>query len=60
MCRRPKSREETPKEGGGNAKTRIAALHQYAPAPHKKQGALTYFFTFAWGGLRPGEERNSE
>jgi len=55
MCRRPKSREETPKEGGGNARTRIAALHQYAPATHKKQEPLTYFFTFAWGGLRPGE-----
>jgi len=41
MCRRPKSREETPKEGGGNARTRIAALHQYAPASHKKQGVLT-------------------
>src|SRR5262249_19255437 len=50
MCRRPKSREETPKEGGGNARTRIAALHQYAPASHKKQEVLTYLFTFAQGG----------
>jgi hypothetical protein len=22
---------------------RITALHQYAPAPHKKQGVFTYF-----------------
>jgi hypothetical protein len=50
MCRRPKSREETPKEGGGNARTRIAALHQYAPASHKKQGLLTYFFTIPQAG----------
>jgi hypothetical protein len=38
---RPKSREETPKEGGGNARDRVTALHQYAPASHKKQGVLT-------------------
>jgi hypothetical protein len=43
-CQRPKSREETPKEGGGNARDRIAALHQYAPAPHKTQGVLSYYF----------------
>src|SRR5262245_31508905 len=53
MCRRPKSREETPKEGGGNARTRIAALHQYASAPHKKQGVLTYFFTIPQGARWP-------
>ena len=35
--RRPKSREETPKEGGGNEREPVTALHQYAPAPHKKQ-----------------------
>src|SRR6185503_12687948 len=39
---RPKSREETPKEGGGNVREDDAALHQYAPAPHKKQVSLTY------------------
>jgi hypothetical protein len=42
-CKRPKSREETPKEGGGNASNRATALQQYVSAPHKKQGALTYF-----------------
>jgi hypothetical protein len=36
-----KSREETPKEGGGNATSRIAALQQYATAPHKRQVWLT-------------------
>ena len=41
-CRRPKSREETPKEGGGNRREPVAALHKYAPAPHKKQVFLTY------------------
>src|SRR5262245_21179790 len=55
MCRRPKSTEETPKEVGGNARTRIAALHQYAPAPHKKQEVLTYLFTFAQGRPWPQE-----
>jgi hypothetical protein len=40
--KRPKSREETPKEGiGGN---NIAALQQYARAAHKKQVMLTNFF----------------
>jgi hypothetical protein len=39
---RPKSREETPKEGGGNVREDIAAPHKYAPAPHKKQVPLTY------------------
>jgi hypothetical protein len=33
--KRPKSREETPKEGGGNARDRVAALQQYATAVHK-------------------------
>jgi hypothetical protein len=42
-CKRPKSREETPKEGGGNASNRATALQQYVSASHKKQGALTYF-----------------
>jgi hypothetical protein len=43
QCQRPKSREETPKEGGGNARERVTALHQYAAAPHKKQGVLSYY-----------------
>ncbi|MGO9238187.1 MAG: hypothetical protein ACLP4V_30365 [Methylocella sp.] len=39
--KRPKSREETPKEGiGGN---NLAALQQYAPATHKTQVMLTNF-----------------
>ena len=42
-CKRPKSREETPKEGGGNARNRATALQQYVSASHKKQGPLTYF-----------------
>src|SRR5258708_32995608 len=42
-CKRPKSREETPREGGGNASNRATALQQYVSASHKKQGALTYF-----------------
>ncbi len=44
MNKRPKSREETPKEGGGNAKGSRPALQQYVIAPHKTQGVLTYFF----------------
>ena len=36
-CQRPKSREETPKEGGGNTSDRVTALRKYEPAPHKKQ-----------------------
>ena len=39
---RPKSREETPKEGGGVVQGDDTALHKYAPAPHKKQVSLTY------------------
>jgi hypothetical protein len=39
---RPKSREETPKEGGGAVQADDTALHKYAPAPHKKQVSLTY------------------
>ena len=35
--KRPKSREETPKEGGGNAQERITALQQYVIAAHQKQ-----------------------
>jgi hypothetical protein len=37
-CQRPKSREETPKEGGDNASDRATALQEYATALHKKQG----------------------
>jgi hypothetical protein len=37
------SREETPKEGGGNERKLVAALHKYATALHKTQGLLTYF-----------------
>ena len=40
--KRPKSREETPKEGGGNRREPVAALQQYACAAHKKQVFLTY------------------
>ncbi len=36
-CQRPKSREETPKEGGGITTVRDTALRQYAGAPHKMQ-----------------------
>ena len=36
-CQRPKSREETPKEGGGITSDRDTALRKYERAPHKKQ-----------------------
>jgi hypothetical protein len=39
-CKRPKSREETPKEGIGGK--RVAALQYDARAAHKKQALLTY------------------
>ena len=39
---RPKSREETPKEGGGNRTEARTALHKYAPAPHQMQVLLTH------------------
>ncbi len=36
-CQRPKSREETPKEGGGITSDRDTALRKYDRASHKKQ-----------------------
>ena len=36
LPQRPKSREETPKEGIGS--NSVTAPQQYALAPHKKQG----------------------
>lgn len=42
MKKRPKSREETPKEGSGNARS-ATAPQQYAAAPHKVQGLLSHF-----------------
>ena len=42
MNKRPKSREETPKEGGGNASDRATALREYATALHKKQGEISH------------------
>ncbi len=33
-------REETPKEGGGNARNRITALQQIGTAMHKRQECL--------------------
>jgi hypothetical protein len=42
MKKRPKSREETPKEGSGNARS-ATAPQQYAAAPHKVQGLLSRF-----------------
>ena len=41
MNKRPKSREETPKEGSDSA--RATAPQQYATALHKKQGLLNHF-----------------
>jgi hypothetical protein len=41
MNKRPKSREETPKEGSDNAS--VTAPQQYAAALHKTQGAFSYF-----------------
>jgi hypothetical protein len=41
MNKRPKSREETPKEGSDNAS--VTAPQQYATALHKTQGAFNYF-----------------
>jgi hypothetical protein len=40
--KRPKSREETPKEGSDNAKS-ATAPQQYATALHKLQGFLNHF-----------------
>jgi hypothetical protein len=40
--KRPKSREETPKEGIGGK--RLAAPQQYERAVHKKQGGSARFF----------------
>src|SRR6185312_11730154 len=34
VCKRPKSREETPKEGNGSSRYRIAIIYT---APHKNQ-----------------------
>jgi len=39
MNERPKSREETPKEGSGTAWSHTA-LQQYVIAPHKVQGSI--------------------
>jgi hypothetical protein len=39
--KRPKSREETPKEGSGSAMA--TAPQQYATATHKTQGISNYF-----------------
>ena len=36
-CQRPKSREETPKEGDGITSDRDTALRKYERASHKKQ-----------------------
>jgi hypothetical protein len=41
MNKRPKSREETPKEGSDNAS--VIAPQQYATALHKTQGFLNHF-----------------
>jgi hypothetical protein len=40
MNKRPKSREETPKEGSSS--TRATAPHQYATAMHKAQVIFTH------------------
>jgi len=42
MKKRPKSREETPKEGSSNARS-ATAPQQYAAATHKVQGLLSRF-----------------
>jgi hypothetical protein len=42
MSKRPKSREETPKEGSGSAES-ATAPQQYATALHKVQGFLNHF-----------------
>jgi hypothetical protein len=42
MNKRPKSREETPKEGSDNARS-ATAPQQYATALHKTQGLLKFF-----------------
>jgi hypothetical protein len=39
VCQRPKSREETPKEGGGNTSHRATAPPKYVIAAHKMQDA---------------------
>jgi len=41
MNKRPKSREETPKEGSDSA--RATAPHQYATALHKVQDLFHHF-----------------
>ena len=47
MNERPKSREETPKEGSGMALESHAALQQYVIAPHKKQGSNDVLAAFS-------------
>jgi hypothetical protein len=42
MNKRPKSREETPKEGSDSARS-ATAPQQYATAPHKTQVFLSNF-----------------
>jgi len=42
LPRRPKSREETPKEG--TAMTSVIAQIEYICAPHKMQAHVNYFF----------------
>jgi hypothetical protein len=42
MSKRPKSREETPKEGSDNARS-VTAPQQYATALHKVQEFLSVF-----------------
>jgi hypothetical protein len=55
-CWRPKSREETPKEGGSNASHRATAPQQYVTAPHKKQEEVSIFFVHLCISVPPWEQ----
>jgi hypothetical protein len=41
----PSLGRKRPRRAAGTRGNRVTALHQYAPASHKKQGVLTYFLT---------------
>ena len=55
-CERPKSREETPKEGSGSARYRTAIGYT---AVHKNQGSKAYFLCYiCMAGARVGRNRH--
>jgi hypothetical protein len=57
MIKRPKSREETPKEGSDSASA--TAPQQYATALHKTQELLSYFRCKMPRRARAGQKSHS-